>query len=200
MQETVTNRAETQPVLQRNTAIAQAFLNRYVKKSDPGQIRRSLAGVIIFCFGTFVTGYATLGPGSGPRTLMSYLLPGFFLVMTVIMILELRNFYLWRHNKNAYVLKKLQKDAAESLENRYALAYAYQTGALGVQDSRLAAQWYQKAAGYAFADNDLGVCYALGEGVDQDLHKARKLFKDAARSGAMFAADNLKIVEAQEKF
>lgn len=197
MQETV--HTET-PQFQQCTPIAQAFLTKYTKETAPGDLRKSLVGVILFFFGTFVTGYATLGPNAGPRNAMSYILPGFFVIMTLVMLLELRNFYLWKHKKNEYVLKALLKEAKDHVEIRYALGYAYQEGSLGVRDLQQAAQWYQKAQGYAFADNDLGVLYAQGLGVDQDLHKAHKLFKDAASRGAMPAANNLKLVKAMEQF
>ena len=194
------NNSVNQPQFQRNTAIAEAFLKKYTKQVAPKDFRKALVGVIMFCFGTLVTAAACLGPNAGPRTAMSYILPGFFVIMTLVMALELRDHYQWRRNEKAYTLKQLIKEAPKHVEVRYALGYAYLMGSLGVQDSAQAAQWYQKAAGYAFADNDLGVSYALGEGVDKDLHKAHKLFKDAAKSGAMFASDNLKLVKDMEQF
>ena len=197
MQETM--HSETSQ-LQQCTLIAQAFLTKYTRDAAPGDLKKSLLGVVLFLFGTFVTGYAALGPNAGPRSAMSYLLPGFFVVMTLVMVLELRNFYLWKYHKNAYVLKSLLKEAKNHVEIRYTLGYAYQEGALGVRDLQQAAQWYEKAKGYAFADNDLGVLYAKGLGVGQDLHRAHRLFQAAAASGAMPAAQNLKIVKALETF
>jgi hypothetical protein len=49
----------------------------------------------------------------------------------------------------------------------------------------LAAQWYQKAAaqGHAGAELNLGQLYAKGEGVPQDLAKARQLIQAAANQG-----------------
>ena len=190
METTVNQEPSGAPRFQRCSIIAQAFLEKYKKQADPGSMRKSLVGVIMFLFGTLVTGLATLGPNSGPRTAMSYLLPGFFVVMTVVMLLDLKDHYLWRKKQDAFVLKWLLKNAKEKVEIRYVLGYVYQEGALGVQDSKEAAQWYEKAGGYSFADNDLGVSYATGDGVPQDVHKAFYLFKKAAKGGAMFAKAN----------
>ena len=200
MEKTIITEAAEQPVFRRNTAIAQAFLNQYSKEAAPRDLKKALVGVVLFCFGTLVTAAATLGPDAGPRTLMSYLLPGFFLVMTAVMLWELADHWRYHRDPNGFILRQMKKNAPRHVEVRYALGYAYQEGSLGVQDSREAAAWYQKASGYAFADNDLGVCCALGEGVDKDLHKAHRLFKEAARSGVMFAAENLKLAKELEEF
>ena len=188
------------PALQRGTEIAKGFLETYKKKADPGSMRNALIGVALFLAGTFVVGAATLGPNAGPKNVVSYLLPGFFLVMTAIMLLELWNHYLWKHKQQAYLLRWLQKKNKEDSkpELRYVLGYVYESGCLGVTDPKLAVQWYEKAGSYPFAQNDLGVCYALGQGADRDLHKAKKLFKDASKSGCFFASGNLKALEEME--
>lgn len=197
MEETVKKEG---PAFQKGTEIARGFLENYKKKADPGTMRKALIGVIMFLAGTFVTGLATLGPNAGPKTVMSFVLPGFFVVMTVVMLLELWDHYLWRKKQNAYMLRWLQKKNKEDSkpELRYVLGYVYESGCLGVQDPEKAVQWYEKAGTYAFAQNDLAVCYALGQGVGQDVHRAKKLFMEAQKSGCFFAAGNLKTLEQLE--
>jgi len=53
-----------------------------------------------------------------------------------------------------------------------------------------AVRWYRLAAAqsHAVAFNNLGVCYAGGQGVSQDLHEALRLFKRAVAQGHAGAA------------
>ena len=54
-------------------------------------------------------------------------------------------------------------------------------------------KWYRKAAeqGYANAQCSLGVCYASGQGVEQDDKEAVKLYRKAAEQGNASAQSNL---------
>ena len=60
-------------------------------------------------------------------------------------------------------------------------------------DPELAAGWFFRAAeqGYADAQFNLGLMYANGEGVPQDLAQAAELFKSAAEQGHVDAQNNL---------
>jgi len=60
-------------------------------------------------------------------------------------------------------------------------------------DPELAAGWFFRAAeqGYADAQFNLGLMYANGEGVEQDMAQAVELFKKAAEKGHVDAQNNL---------
>lgn len=60
-------------------------------------------------------------------------------------------------------------------------------------DPELAAGWFYRAAeqGYADAQFNLGLMYANGEGVPQDMEQAAELFKKAAEQGHVDAQNNL---------
>ncbi len=60
-------------------------------------------------------------------------------------------------------------------------------------DPELAAGWFFRAAeqGYADAQFNLGLMYANGEGVEQDMSRAVELFKKAAEQGHVDAQNNL---------
>ncbi|MBS0496827.1 MAG: sel1 repeat family protein [Gammaproteobacteria bacterium] len=60
-------------------------------------------------------------------------------------------------------------------------------------DPELAAGWFFRAAeqGYADAQFNLGLMYANGEGVPQDMEQAVELFKKAAEQGHVDAQNNL---------
>ncbi|WP_295623833.1 tetratricopeptide repeat protein [uncultured Nitrosomonas sp.] len=60
-------------------------------------------------------------------------------------------------------------------------------------DPELAAGWFYRAAeqGYADAQFNLGLMYANGEGVPQDMEQAVELFKKAAEQGHVDAQNNL---------
>lgn len=60
-------------------------------------------------------------------------------------------------------------------------------------DPELAAGWFFRAAeqGYADAQFNLGLMYANGEGVEQDMAQAVDLFKKAANQGHVDAQNNL---------
>jgi TPR repeat protein/DNA-directed RNA polymerase subunit RPC12/RpoP len=75
-----------------------------------------------------------------------------------------------------------------------ALAEDYEFGLLGVSTNIVeAVKWYHKAAeqGNAEAQFNLGVCYAKGEGVDQDSYEAVKWYRMAAEQGDKRAQLNL---------
>jgi len=61
------------------------------------------------------------------------------------------------------------------------------------KDFKQAAEWFRKAAdkGCARAQNNLGLCYELGLGVDQDKEAAFNLFVEAAQKGHVQAMFNL---------
>jgi len=61
----------------------------------------------------------------------------------------------------------------------------------------LACKWYLKAArsGDARSQNNLGVLYMDGNGVNQDLKKAMFLFQKAAAQGHFKAIANLKKIK-----
>ena len=54
-------------------------------------------------------------------------------------------------------------------------------------------EWYQKAAeqGYARAQNNLGLCYKNGDGVEKDIKKAVEWYRKAAEQGDMYAQFNI---------
>src|SRR5262249_22824067 len=59
-------------------------------------------------------------------------------------------------------------------------------------------KWYRKAAaqGNAFAQSNLGVAYASGQGVAQDLAEAARWYREAADTGDRGAQNNLGILHA----
>jgi TPR repeat protein len=59
-----------------------------------------------------------------------------------------------------------------------------------------AAEWFRKAAqrGCTRALNNLGICYELGHGVDQDLDQAYHLYKESTEKGYVPAMYNLAFV------
>lgn len=67
------------------------------------------------------------------------------------------------------------------------------TGQVLDNDPELAAGWFYRSAeqGYADAQFNLGLMYANGEGVEQDMHEAVELFKKAAEQGHVDAQNNL---------
>jgi len=67
------------------------------------------------------------------------------------------------------------------------------TGTVLDNDPELAAGWFFRAAeqGYADAQFNLGLLYANGEGVAQDMVEAAKLFNQAAAQGHVDAQNNL---------
>lgn len=60
-------------------------------------------------------------------------------------------------------------------------------------DSKQAAELYSKAAdnGDRFAQNNLGVCYLMGDGVEKNVRKAVQYFEKAVKSGDDYAMVNL---------
>ena len=62
-----------------------------------------------------------------------------------------------------------------------------------------AAKWFRKAAekGVAPAQNDLGVCYAKGQGVEKSMTEAAKWWKLAAEQGNKKAKENLAKMSAK---
>ncbi|MCB1986450.1 MAG: sel1 repeat family protein [Burkholderiales bacterium] len=67
------------------------------------------------------------------------------------------------------------------------------TGQVLDNDPELAAGWFYRSAeqGYADAQFNLGLMYANGEGVEQDMQEAVELFKKAAEQGHVDAQNNL---------
>ena len=67
------------------------------------------------------------------------------------------------------------------------------TGEVLDNDPELAAGWFYRSAeqGYADAQFNLGLIYANGEGVAQDMNEAVELFKKAAEQGHVDAQNNL---------
>jgi len=64
------------------------------------------------------------------------------------------------------------------------------------RDVYAATEWFRKAAeqGYDEAQAQLGILYALGEGVHQDLHEAAKWLRMANDQGNKRAQDILPII------
>jgi TPR repeat protein len=60
----------------------------------------------------------------------------------------------------------------------------------------MAAKWYQKAAdqGNATAQNNLGVLYQNGQGVEQSEEMAAKWYQKAADQGYAIAQNNLEML------
>ncbi|SER09782.1 hypothetical protein SAMN05421690_100861 [Nitrosomonas sp. Nm51] len=67
------------------------------------------------------------------------------------------------------------------------------TGQILDNDPELAAGWFYRSAeqGYADAQFNLGLMYANGEGVEQDMQQAAELFTKAAEQGHIDAQNNL---------
>ena len=67
------------------------------------------------------------------------------------------------------------------------------SGQILENDPEMAAGWFFRAAeqGYADAQFNLGLLYANGEGVPQDMHQAAELFRKAAEQGHVDAQNNL---------
>ncbi len=67
------------------------------------------------------------------------------------------------------------------------------SGQLLDNDPEVAAGWFFRAAeqGYADAQFNLGLMYANGEGIPQDMAQAAELFKKAAEQGHVDAQNNL---------
>lgn len=67
----------------------------------------------------------------------------------------------------------------------FALARLYQNGVFGPQENKLAAEWYEKAAklGHAVSQNNLGVMYYYGDGVEKNTDLAITWLNKAAAQG-----------------
>jgi uncharacterized protein len=83
-----------------------------------------------------------------------------------------------------------------SISDEIALAGDYFTGNGVPQDSKMAAHWYEKAAGHgdAAAQNQIGYFYQAGIGVHQDPKRAFHWYQLAAASGLAIAKVNLAII------
>ncbi|MCR5790327.1 MAG: protein kinase, partial [Lachnospiraceae bacterium] len=83
------------------------------------------------------------------------------------------------------------------------LEYAYQAGmsSYSSEDYAKALEWLTIAAegGHAEAQNQLGVMYEYGEGVEQDYQKAMECYQLAADQGDVFAQYNLAVLYDQGK-
>lgn len=83
-----------------------------------------------------------------------------------------------------------------SVRDEIALAGDYFTGNGVAQDSKMAAYWYEKAAGHGSptAQNEIGYFYQAGIGVSPDARRALHWYQLAASSGFATAKVNLAIV------
>lgn len=82
-----------------------------------------------------------------------------------------------------------------SIPDEIALAGAYFSGTGVAQDSRMAAHWYEKAAGHGSpqAQNQIGYFYQAGIGVPQDSKRAAHWYQLASSSGFVVAKVNLAV-------
>lgn len=82
-----------------------------------------------------------------------------------------------------------------SINDEIVLAADYFTGNGVPQDSKMAAYWYEKAAGLgnAAAQNQIGYFYQAGIGVRQDSKRAIRWYQLSASSGCSIAKVNLAI-------
>jgi hypothetical protein len=82
-----------------------------------------------------------------------------------------------------------------SINDEIVLAADYFTGNGVPQDSKMAAYWYEKAAGLgnAAAQNQIGYFYQAGIGVRQDPKRALRWYQLSASSGCAIAKVNLAI-------
>jgi hypothetical protein len=80
-----------------------------------------------------------------------------------------------------------------SIPDEIALAGHYFSGTGVAQDSRMAAYWYEKAAGHGSpeAQNQIGYFYQAGIGVPQDSKRAAHWYQLASSSGFLRARVNL---------
>jgi uncharacterized protein len=83
-----------------------------------------------------------------------------------------------------------------SIDDEIALAGDYFAGKGVTQDSKMAAYWYEKAAGHGnpAAQNQIGYFYQAGIGVPQDSERAFHWYQLAAASGFARAKVNLAII------
>jgi TPR repeat protein len=91
----------------------------------------------------------------------------------------------------ADVRAKAEKGDAQS---QYELGTAFSNGSLGAaKDDAEAVKWYRKAAEQndGMAQNNLGACYASGEGVAKDYVEAVKWYRKAAEQNLALAQNNL---------
>ena len=91
-------------------------------------------------------------------------------------------------NREAQQATQVSKIEAYGIGNDY---YYGRNGKL--QDYAEAVKWYRKSAeqGYAYAQDNLGVCYENGQGVKQDYAEAVKWYRKAAEQGDADAQNNL---------
>jgi TPR repeat protein len=93
----------------------------------------------------------------------------------------------------AEAMKWFEKAADQgNVEAETGLAYGYMHGlGGGLQDYRLAAQWFSQAAGQGdgFAQLNLGLLNERGWGVSQDFQQARRLYLQAGESSVPEIAD-----------
>jgi uncharacterized protein len=82
-----------------------------------------------------------------------------------------------------------------SIRDEIALAGVYFTGTGVTQDSKMAAYWYEKAAGHGSpeAQNQIGYFYQAGIGVPKDPKRAFHWYHLAASSGFTKAKVNLAV-------
>lgn len=99
---------------------------------------------------------------------------------------------------NAAFLAELQNKAEQGdAQSQYALGIILFYGQLGLATNKAeAASWWHKSAeqGHAWAENDLGVLYETGNGVEKNLVEAARLYRQSAEQGYARAQNNLGVL------
>ena len=91
------------------------------------------------------------------------------------------------------------KAEAGDVEAQYEMGWRHALGMEVDLDDDVAIEWLEKAAavGHMLAQNNMGARYYTGDGVEQNLKKAYRLFFQAANQGDRKAGKNLDAVARQ---
>ena len=91
------------------------------------------------------------------------------------------------------------KAKAGDVEAQYEMGWRHALGMEVDLDDDVAVEWLEKAAavGHMLAQNNMGARYYTGDGVEQNLKKAYRLFFLAANQGDRKAGKNLDAVARQ---
>ena len=91
------------------------------------------------------------------------------------------------------------KAEAGAVEAQYEMGWRHALGMEVDLDDDVAVEWLEKAAavGHMLAQNNMGARYYTGDGVEQNLKKAYRLFFLAANQGDRKAGKNLDAVARQ---
>jgi len=91
------------------------------------------------------------------------------------------------------------KAEAGDVEAQYEMGWRHALGMEVDLDDDVAVEWLEKAAavGHMLAQNNMGARYYTGDGVEQNLKKAYRLFFLAANQGDRKAGKNLDAVARQ---